>query len=113
MRLTYVYALMMVTGCHKPIPLDDFPSTAAGPICDILAPCCNQAGLPFDHGTCTRNAQVYYQQLVDRAKASGATYDGEAAAQCMDAYRDSFTNCGLSSNFIYIGLSCARMFSGK
>lgn len=90
-----------------PLPQSSFGEASARALCDSFSRCCGNAALPFDAAGCQSNLQSELQASLDVELAQGATYDAEAAGECLEALKAA-TKCGERDAFRSIPV-CQRV----
>lgn len=86
MRLFVATALWFIpAGCGdgESIPPDEFPDRFAAAICASVDRCCLASG-GTARGTCEADTRADVVRRAGEAEADGATWDGAAAARCID-----------------------------
>jgi hypothetical protein len=128
--VTYLQKLVVVSGCllgwsgagcspsnsggadATSLPVAEFPTQLADTICDMVAPCCQSAGVPHDSASCKSAATAYFQSYIDKSSGPGVVYDAAAAGRCLGAVRSALQSC---TNFDddTTGVACAYIFVGS
>lgn len=94
-----------------PVPLEQFPQTFAKGLCDAVAPCCNQAALPYMATECQGSATDRYTDTVSRAISAHVQYDAEAAGECLASLRRQLQDCRFDGGESIP--ACAAVFVGS
>jgi hypothetical protein len=102
-------------GTNAPVAASDFASGYAHAVCDNVAGCCQKAGLGYDANACMTSVQGIIQGLlVNPANAAGATYDPNAAGDCLAQVRAAVETCSTStSSKNALDSACQRVYAGK
>jgi len=77
----------------------DFIPRLAGTICQSLAPCCEQAGVPNDSEACTRDMTTFVGYRYPDPRSPITAYDAGAASACLQAAAEYFAACAGTDAF--------------
>ena len=101
-------------GSAPPVSSTDFAGSYAHAVCDNIAACCAKSGIGYDASACFTSVQGLIQGLVvNPATASGATYDANAAGDCIARVRDASIACGETTQMQSdLNAACNRVYSG-
>lgn len=97
-----------------PVSQADLPPTLARSVCSGLKPCCEQAGLPFNAGTCENTFSSTLSQTLASADEKNYSYDPAAAGACLRALEDAGGGvCTDQMQSGTAGVTCDSAFEGK
>jgi len=77
-----------------PVSFGDFPAALTSVLCDWIAPCCTDLGLPFDAGDCKRTFEAGLTDSYARADPDNYIYDSALAGDCLETAREFYSQVG-------------------
>jgi hypothetical protein len=92
-----------------PVPIDDLARLLADAICNNIAPCCHEAGLPHDPVQCHATAENQLGSEIDENRSANVIYDAQAARACVDAYTAMAKACYDDRQ---VEMACRGVFTG-
>lgn len=103
----------------EPIAIEDYPGAVGGVICDWIAPCCGDLGLPVTQSQCVTVLSGAFAGDVGAADPQNYTYDPELAGDCIASARMVYAQIGCDLGNVDpevgadVDATCDNIFKGK
>lgn len=95
-----------------PVSREELPRAVADLLCDSLAPCCDDAGQPFDIAACKSTWMAQISASYDELDSTRVEYDAAAAGECLAGVR-GHVQCGEVDNDGEDVPACENILRGK